>query len=145
MIHPISVLLFLLNIIILFSIIIFQMTVIVSCRHWGNHLHLYSSIHLFQVKCKGFCLLLLHFLSSWVSAAPHISIISAACILCCIKCFHHGYYVCIKLFTTGVICVSGAVTWISCFVLLLNLFLCIIFITLCCYPLYIALEHDIVS
>ena len=34
------------NIIILFSIIIVQMTVVVSCGHWGNHLHGYSSIHL---------------------------------------------------------------------------------------------------
>ena len=39
---------FSLNIIISFSIIISQMTVIVLCRHWGNHLHLYSSIHLYD-------------------------------------------------------------------------------------------------
>ena len=30
---------FSLNIIISFSIIIFQMVVAVSCRHWGSHLH----------------------------------------------------------------------------------------------------------
>ena len=36
---------FYINIIISFSIIILQMTVLVSCGHWGNHLHLYSSIH----------------------------------------------------------------------------------------------------
>ena len=41
--HPIP---FLLNtIIILFSIIIPQMTVIVLCGHWGNHLHWCSSLH----------------------------------------------------------------------------------------------------
>ena len=34
------------NIIISFSIIILQMTVVVSCGHWGNHLHWYSSVHL---------------------------------------------------------------------------------------------------
>ena len=31
---------------ILFSIFILQMTVVVSCGHWGNYLHGYSSIHL---------------------------------------------------------------------------------------------------
>ena len=82
------------------------------------------------------------FLSSYVSAAPHTSIISAPCVLCCIKFFHHGYYYCIKLLTTGVISVSGAAPWISCFTLLLVLFFHIIFfITLYWYPFFIALQH----
>ena len=41
--HPIP---FILNIIIiLFSIIIPQMTVIVLCGYWDNHLHWHSSLH----------------------------------------------------------------------------------------------------
>ena len=67
------------NIIILFSIIIFQMTVVVLCGHWGNHLHWYSSTCLddswliycfngvlfffFQIWCKKIHLLSSCFLS----------------------------------------------------------------------------------
>ena len=43
---------------------------------------------LFQTRCEWFHLSL----SSSVSATKHISIISATCILCYIKCFHHGYH-----------------------------------------------------
>ena len=53
-------------------------------------------------KCKRVHLSSWHFLSSCVSAAPHIqfSIIPAPCVFCCIKFFHHRYYFCFKFFTT---------------------------------------------
>ena len=45
---PYSFLYYIFNIIISFPIIILQMTVIVLCGHWGNHMHEYSSIHLYD-------------------------------------------------------------------------------------------------
>ena len=95
------------NIIILFSINFLQMAVPVLCRHWDIHLHWYVSVlrlldgctfliagiyPLFQMRCEWFHLSSWHFLSSSVSATQHISIISVTCILCYIKCLHHGYH-----------------------------------------------------
>ena len=49
-------------------------------------------LRFFSAKHEWLHLSSWHFLSSSVSAAEHISIISATCILCYIKCFHHGYH-----------------------------------------------------
>ena len=92
--HPIF--LFYISIIISFSIIILQMIVIVSCRHWGNHLHCYSCVNLlfqwgtvllFQVGCKEFI-----FCHVFLLIFPHFSyvlhiqfsIISVLSILFCV-------------------------------------------------------------
>ena len=93
----------------------------------------------------------MHFLSSCVSVVPHIwfSITSAPCILCCIKFFHHWYYFCVKLFTMGIISVlSFSPQILSCFILFLIFFLCILFldillfINLYCYPPFIMLHYS---
>ena len=113
--HPIP---FYINIIISFSFIILQMTVIVSCGHWGNHLHWYSSIHPGDsqlIYCwVGYCSsfsdrmhkFIFHCLTSCLpcfSSVPCVQfgISSVPCVLFCFKLctiytplfyvLHHGY------------------------------------------------------
>ena len=136
------------------------MVVTVLCRHWGIHLHWYISAlwlldgcaflntgidPLFQTRYEWFHLSTWHLLSSSVSATEHISIISATCILCYIKCFHHRYHLVLSSspwYILFLVSVSG----ISCFALLLILLLLLIIFIIChCYPFLIMLQHNIVT
>ena len=130
------------NIIISYSIIILQMTVVVSCGHWGNHLYGYSSIHV-DDSWLTYCFngVLFFFFSS----APHVlfSISSVPCILFCVKFFT------MEILASPLTCsfLHSSPQILSCFVHLI-FFWCILsldillFITLYCYSPYLMLQYS---
>ena len=98
---------FILNIIIiLLSIIIPQVTVVVLCGHWGNHLHWRSSLHpdnsqliyffsggtvFFSHRKQKIHLLSPCFLSSLLDRKQRIHLSSSYFLVFFVSALHHGY------------------------------------------------------